>query len=329
MDIVLVHLGPAKASHIKGNIRHLIREFPEIEITLITSPEAHTSLNNISAVSHFKYMRKYSDDVDLGSLNHNKQFRKGFWIYSLERIFAIEAWNRTRADNPFLHIESDVLLLPTFPFDSVESLKTLQWTKFNKEKDVATFIFSPNRGEFEWLADQVRELVKKNPAVTDMTALSEIASKSPRRISYFPSIFSMSNSEATEIFDPAPFGMWLTGQDPRNHKGLIRRFIKLSDSEEDPSRYKYSFNGKALKINCEGKDAILHNLHIHSKRNSYFSRFWKISLWIDVKLSAHSVFRNTISPRAIKLILSDFHARHPTSKSKIKTFLGLIFMKTN
>ena len=327
MDLVLVHLGPAKAPHVIGNIKHLKREFPESKITLISTKDSHPRIESIQGIEHFKYIRAESDRRHLELLSHNKIFRNGFWVHSLERIYALNQWSLSQSIGQFLHIESDVLVMPTFPLKEIEEFNKLHWTKFNSERDVATFIFSPNKKEFDWLTNEVMQEVITDAHTTDMSALSRIAKKNPKRIDYFPSKPNKEDSTGIGLYDPAAFGMWLTGQDPRNHKGFLIKYCNLSDSEIQPEQFNFKFGGNRLIITKNGKPYLLHNLHIHSKRRIYFTRWWKIALRIDALLSKKRIFHSTISPNATISIIMDFHQRHPDLRGKKDIVLRLIGMK--
>lgn len=320
MKVVFVHLGPAKASHLKRNISHVARNFPYLEITLITSPEAHSSLGNIKDINHYKYRTIEEVSNVISSLEHNPKFRKGFWFYSLERIFALRDWSKQFPDQPFLHIESDILIMRDFPFNRILELDRLAWTRHSDGADVATFMYSPNSQEIEWVAEQVTQIVKIDANATDMSALASISKNNPNRVLVLPStVASELNVQKDKdlidyfggIFDPAAYGMWLTGQDPRNNLGLIRKFLAPPGAEVNPAEYRYKSQPLGtLKILDNNKEISLFNLHLHNKRLSLFGRFWKFYLALDVAYSRKRLFKSLLSPRAVWAILSDFHYRH-------------------
>jgi len=319
MKVVFVHLGPAKAPHLKRNISHIKRNFPNVQITLITSSDAHTSLTNLKNIDNSKYSRIEEVSRTIDSLGHNPKFRKGFWLYSLERIFALRQWAANHPHDAFLHIESDILLMKDFPMREVFNMQTLAWTRHSEGADVATFLYSPNFEEINWVSAQITEIVKTDKNSTDMSALSRISTMNPERVQILPSnIESHQNIGETRksieyfggIFDPATYGMWLTGQDPRNNLGIIRKFISVP-GDVNPAIYHYLTRPLGtLKIVRDGEEVSLFNLHLHNKRLSLFGRLWTLYLAIDVFNSHGRLIKSTISPRAMWAILTDVQNRH-------------------
>jgi hypothetical protein len=318
MKVVFVHLGPAKAPHLKKNIAHIKRNFPNSQITLITSSDAHTSLTNLKSIDNSKYTRIEEVSRTIDSLEHNPKFRKGFWLYSLERIYALRQWAATHPDEAFLHIESDILLMKDFPMKKVFEMKSLAWTRHSEGADVATFLYSPNFREIDWVSAQITDIVKTDKNSTDMSALSRISMTNPERVHILPSNIESTqnmgeNKESVEyfggIFDPATYGMWLTGQDPRNNLGIIRKFISVP-GDVNPANYRYITRPLGtLKIVRDGKEFSLFNLHLHNKRLSLFGRLWTLYLAIDVLNSHRRLIKSTIAPRAMWAILTDVQSR--------------------
>jgi hypothetical protein len=87
------------------------------------------------------------------------------------------------------------------------------------------------------------------------------------------------------MFDGLTFGMYITGQDPRNNYG--RFFIGDNSPFEsgatyiDPRKYSWSIDefglleGKSL---CCEKTFQLQNLHVHSKNRKLFKPEWRTEL---------------------------------------------------
>lgn len=320
MKVVFVHLGPAKAAHLKKNIEHISRNFPQFQITLITSIEAHKSLLQIKNINHFQYEPTMVVSELINSLGHNPKFRKGFWFYSLERIYALRDWSLKTPNESFLHIESDILLMKDFPSGKIFEGKSLAWTRHSENADVATFLYSPNFSEIDWMTVQISQLIKNDSTSTDMSVLSNIAKKYKDRVLILPSrIEHGENNENNQdligffggIFDPAAYGMWLTGQDPRNNLGVIRKFISLPGAEVNPADFRFrSWPLGTLKIVDSSVCIPVFNLHLHNKRLLLFGRFWTIFLALDILYSHKRICKYSISPRAIWSVLSDINSRY-------------------
>lgn len=310
--VVLVHLGPGRAAHLWPNIRLLKRNFPDLEVHLIYSNKKHASKVERSGAIPYFYMPDSSDVTLLDELSHNSQFRNGFWRFSLERLLALEKWQETKIGNHnFIHIESDILVLPSFPFSIFDSISKLMWCNFNESHDVSALLYSPNLDETKWLVNQIREEIAQNRDLTDMTVLSKIKMNNPRRVEYFPSLANSNSAYFRGVFDGAAIGMWLNGRDPRNHLGSIRRHLELPESIDKPEEAKFSLNTKNhLTATVNKKEYSIYNLHIHSKHLGLLSRFWRISLKLDLARARNNFPKNSYSVRALFSIAFDFVRRH-------------------
>jgi hypothetical protein len=328
MQFVFVHLGPAKAKYLPSNLKRLQKIFPEVPTTLIHTEDVDRRLLRLPKVRYYEYLN--TNHQTLSNLVHDEKFRRGFWFHSLERIFALSEWAQASKESRFLHVESDVLLLPTFPISFFESLNSLAWTRFNQGSDVATFIYSPDSQQASWLSAKIQDFVRSNETATDMTALSAVSHEYPKSVYILPSDFSDTESSHIGIFDPAQYGMWLTGEDPRNHFGMLKRYVNHAISPIQPSKNKYKFeNLNELRVIRGNDSLLLHNLHIHSKRRSLFGPFWRLRLWADIKLSSNQLFPNRFSPLAFMAVLKDVQKRHPTIKSKALLLYRVVRMKAH
>ena len=307
MHFVFVHLGVAKAEHLRPNLKRLQRLFPQIPVTLI-----YSDLNFLSDYQDLPVLfHRYTESKDsthiLNNLSHNSNFRNNFWRYSIERLFALSEWHDINTEAKMLHLESDILIMPNFPIEKFESIETISWCSFSESHDVASIVYSPSHLETRWMTLELEKLLREDPTLTDMTGLRKLVLKFPNRSSYL-------NSKAAYemfggIFDAAPFGMWLCGRDPRNYKGITRRFMSLPESDIDPSSASFTFGRKSyLSVKLQGKNLThLFNLHIHSKQKVIFGQNWRLVIALYV-LTSRIKFPNTwFSPMCfLKLLINSF-----------------------
>ena len=92
-------------------------------------------------------LSKYSN------LKLRSRFRNNFWLLSLERLLVLSEVHNEYLESRILHIESDVLLLPNFPWDIFNDLNTLFWSTYEPDRDVAALLFSPSAKESQWRWD--------------------------------------------------------------------------------------------------------------------------------------------------------------------------------
>jgi hypothetical protein len=312
MHLVFVHIGTAKASHLYFNIKRVIKLFPELKVTLIYSETSFIKKWSDLPINFYKYTEKNDTSHILNNLAHDAKFRMNFWRYSIERLYALAEWHSINPDQKLLHLESDILIMPNFPLEKIEKVNQISWCSFNNSHDVASVVYSPSITETNWMLTELELLLMENSTLTDMTGLRKLKEKFPDKVGY------LNSGEAIALFggviDAAPYGMWLCGRDPRNHKGVTRRFLELPESDIDPSDVSYHYGYKSyLRINRSGGSGFsLFNLHVHSKHKAIFRNHWGpvvflyaitskvkfpkywFSLTVFAQLASDSVHRNGI-----------------------------------
>jgi hypothetical protein len=247
----------------------------------------------IGDIDVFEYSQ-IPNDVYFEKSSHEKKFRSNFWRTSIERLIAISDFHADYPDESILHIESDVLLFPNFPFEIFEKSTKLVWQNYNIERDVASLVYSPNYSKSNWLKSQIVRLINSESGTTDMTALSKIRKANSNEILLLPSLpigstgalnlaspgFAEGNHSFLDapngLFDSAQFGMWLFGMDPRNHYGIkiLHSLINVENGEApfDPRRinFKKSEPG-TIKIQLNDLSMPVFSLHVHSKEVLLFN----------------------------------------------------------
>lgn len=292
MRLIFVHLGTSEAPHLWLNIRKISSDFPHIPITLLLTHRFPES-SRFKKIANIEILDEdnLSESVNF-ELSHDLDFRNGFWKYTLLRFQAIADWHQNNPDQAVLHVESDVLLTPNFPFEKFTNLQKLYWANVNDSHDAPTLLYFPNKHSSKWLAKQILDEIRDANHLTDMTVLYKIRTKNIDTISLLPTI-PQENRNGTQnetnfggIFDAARVGMWLTGQDPRNHLGCLIRHHSLLDSEVNPKDWIFRSDRYGnLSGSCDGNSFPIFNLHVHSKRRSLFSNKSSNSIAFDVFLS--------------------------------------------
>jgi len=304
MRLVFIHLGSKFPEHLKLNIKRHLQVFPKIPVSIIHNCSEEVERLDLNSLDLYKYIRNDAVFNVLNELNHDNSFRDNFWTSTLERFYALEKFHAERPNEKILHIESDVLLLPNFPWKSFGSLDQVWYNRYNDEKDVAALLFSPNSNKTNQMVELISLALANNPNLTDMTVLSKLSHIYREQFKILPSSPKLNNSFLNTynicdndrkmsisenfdlfggIFDPAPFGMWLTGQDPRNNFGFTRvksrNIIESGDSFLDPSKFRYKLNNLGeLVVSIDKTKTNIWSLHVHSKNKELFSENWALSL---------------------------------------------------
>jgi len=338
IEVVFVHLGNKVPKYLILNIERFIQLFPEIQVTLILDHH-FPKLDLPQSLNTWIY--ESNSTLDLLDSGRDISYRSGFWRFSLERFFALSKYHSERVRVKLIHIESDVLLLPNFPWDKIENLEEPAWNPYNENLDVAGVVYLPTWHVTNHLSDMIFAAIKSNSSVTDMQALNQISKAQIPRNRYLPFNPDLDPSNHLGfdgIFDGACIGVWLTGQDPRNHFGsTIIHDIDLVERDHtviDPSRFRYRVTpvGDVLVQGELGAEVPIFNLHIHSKNEKLFSNNWKQELERLIKLSESKKIISEFNFRIFLELVAE--VRSPASLAKLvftqkQMYKLLIYFKTN
>lgn len=324
--LCLIHLGEQDAPHLWANLAYLERTFENIECVLILDSARFTDqAKSLGIKTHF-----YSRDDQVNDLfsraegSFDYEFRKGFWRYSLERLFAFVQFHST-ISSPLLHIESDILLFKNFPWSKFSTLQNMGWQSLGLNSDVASILFSPTPNSSEIFGSRILGLIKEDHSLTDMTVLARLRHEFQLEYLTIPSappadknVFNKYRFEETVriselardfggYFDSAPLGMWNLGQDARNNYGFSVRFKKMPESILDPSRINLQFDKSGSKLTDQFGNYI-YSLHIHSKDLSLFDmkniEVIRIYLFGKIRNKKH-IFHSAMFVR----LISDYRRR--------------------
>jgi hypothetical protein len=280
-----------------ANIEHLLFANSQIEIDVITSKEASIPTSVRARVNYFEYSANWQIEKLIDGLEIDEAYRQGFWRYSLERIFALTQHHKRFPNEGLLHVESDVLVLETFPFEVFSKIKKRAWSKLDDERDVAAILYSPKLDASTWLEYQIIDLLCSASNLNDMRILSLISNEFPDDVCILPTVpknakeilltgstsSNINKLRASEnskifggIFDAAPIGIWLTGSHGVNSFGVSKRYdnnlVINSNSMINPSQMNLQYKPGYGLFAISGELQIpIHTLHIHSKDIRFFS----------------------------------------------------------
>ena len=323
MKLIFCHIGSPLPPHLLENLVRTAKIFPNIPIHLIKSHEYEITreYQQIPRLEIFEYDSTDSHRALFEQSTLDTKFRRGFWRATLERLIAISEHVISHLEGPFLHVESDVLLMKSFPFKDLQLIKNPTWGFYNEFRDVASLLYIPSSDSAQWLLHKINKELVLNPNHTDMTILKAISNSNRDLVRYFPmglpfiqnSYSKSSESEREDIFsrtininglfDSAAIGMWLTGLDPRNNYGLVKyfdmSFINNGDSLVDPSKLKLHFENEFESyFDSQGVKLQIHCLHIHSKNTAIFKqgdiRKMKFMRYFKHGASSKSKFQSTV-----------------------------------
>jgi hypothetical protein len=269
LRVVFVHLNTEFPKHLIANCYRMKRLFPDIDLHLIHNTEAALP-NELGITIHKVDISRY--ELDFKNHKWSVEFRSGFWQSSLLRILVLEQFHELFPMDSILHVESDVILMSDFPFDRISQLDLPYWNSFGNEADVAALIYSPTIVHTKLLVASLRNAVKLNHDLTDMTALNFVRKENPKIFKLFPtSYLDESFNTIPFIFDGAILGMWLFGQDPRNHYGFQPRFLNLDESHYNIFKGTIFLNNAGvLTLREKSNVSQIVSLHLHCKDTRLF-----------------------------------------------------------
>lgn len=286
IELVLVHLGKTFPKSVVANLEFIRFQFPDQKMTMIIDSHLNGEYLRRRGINFRFYKDVTGIDAYLSKHSYSADFRDGFWQLSTKRVFAFLEYCQEEDNNPKLHIENDIHLFQNFPFSAFESLPKPAWLSYNDQRDVGSIISCPNKIMAKWLIEKILAELREDPNFTDMTLLKEVSTAYPDSIIKLPiaegpdsAFFAQNvtkedrlrNSEYFQhfsgVFDAAPLGMWITGQDPRNHRGTLLLHTNHADSYIQPNQVSYEWVGGSLITSVQEAIKIF-NLHVHSKEVS-------------------------------------------------------------
>lgn len=281
LEIVLVHIGTSIPSILTKNVAWLNHHFPKASLNLITDqitrpgdfPNVQLSMPQDNGVAS-----------KINVTPHSTEFRKGYWLHTIRRLGLLVDWHEQNPQAKLLHIESDMLLLPNFPFAELASVDDLMWPNVSLDSDSPALIYSPDSKTSRWLGEQILSHLSQDH--TDMTVLRAIARDHPTQVRYFPSTppgLETTNPPNVDadvvffggVFDGAGYGQWLGGQDPRNHWGITKRFMAAPEGRAvRPQNLNLNMSPDSRLLTVAKPGGVgfpLFSLHVHSKSLIFFS----------------------------------------------------------
>ena len=276
MKLVFVYSGNALPKYARKNIETTAIRWPNLEIILLSDKQ----IKGIKSSNVKNFVLKLDINLEnrLNFLRHDLKFRNGFWLHTLKRFLYLEEYAK-QINESYIHIESDVLLLDSFPLDKFSVITNdLAYPLISDEKGIASIFYVRDKLSIRRFNNFIFQKLLNNQRITDMSILSEYVKENPGRVYILPTKPNFECKEFSGIFDGASFGIYLTGTDPRNKNGISDIFVDLTDHSVKPSQYHYLFrNGKLLVTQDKLFTKQLYNLHIHSKNLKYFKNMKKLS----------------------------------------------------
>lgn len=270
MPIVLVHLGKIP-DILKSNMEYLSANFPNRSKVLISNVACEPWLNKLDfeLIDAESLLSEWPTEFTI--TDRRQFFRNNFWFTTKARLMLLPEFMRKTKIERVLHIENDVWIHPSFPFRLFEdSSKPLAFPSVGDGRGIASTLMINGKAGRELL---IRSCLKW-PKSTDMEILGKIL-REEMDVWQLASTNLLKDDKQNEwIFDGAKLGMYLFGSDPRNIKGIIKRFEKSPMGGLERGQH-LILNDKELILKTGNADLRIASLHIHSKNTKVFGPEWR------------------------------------------------------
>lgn len=285
MPVVLfAHFATSIPPHLIANLERTVRLFPGKRIVLLTDQRilqlpSSVEVVNIYNVPGWHALRE--------STTLPMEFRSGFWFTTFARLLAVAEFTISQ-EVATLHVESDVMIAPDFPFSAFAALDNpIAYPLVSPRCGVASTLYIRDGHSAKIFRDQILEYAKADGSLTDMTFLRKFYDNNMNMVSPLPIGPTVSSSLRHVLqkeylnelainvqtlkgyFDTVDLGFFLTGEDPRNHRGF--RLLRTEDYESTLKVTNLIFNWDKDRsfpsMAPESTDLFLpvYSLHIHSK----------------------------------------------------------------
>ena len=305
MIIALVYLGPKTPKYVYKNLLHIKRIFPEQDLVFIS--DCTKSIKKCESLGIKAWI--FQDNVDESEKlkNHSilpMDFRDGFWYSTTARFFALEAFMSENPNAQVIQFESDVWIAPNFPFSKFEGLEKNIDIAFPLETEftgAASVLYIRDADAAKAFCSETRKIMFSEANATDMTILGRLYKENSVKCLILPSlppgspgINPVAKPECEQlitagadyfggVFDAVTYGLYLMGEDPRNHRGKLVRFRRQEGHLVHCDKMIFESNRHSLSI-VNQKRTPLFNVHIHSKSHvAWRESFMNITLQKIIK----------------------------------------------
>ena len=275
-QVVFIHLGSSVPKYLEMNLARTRHLFPNLPIIVAGQSSLLEGISQKFEAMYFSVSHAFGSPElsppGLAREGLDSKFWDGYWQKTFDRLLVLADVHETFSDGALVHIESDVIVTKDFPFEDLAESSELMWGAYDDDADIASIVFSPSKEESRWLASALLELAKLDNTATDMTALASLRKQHPDKILLLPATpeLGVSSHLSGTVFDGLHLGEWIFGWDPNAHWGFKRRRLKINPHSEVVADGSLTLRGESLYLTYNGHEAVVSNLHVHSKELRFF-----------------------------------------------------------
>ncbi len=298
MRVAIVYLGRNTPKYVFDNLIYLRTTFPKINLVFISDSKKSLNLAEKIGIKTWRYQENFEERTKFqNASNLPMNFRDGFWYTTTSRFFALEDYLVNNPGERLLQLEADVWASPNFPFEKFDKLSESVDIAFPLETEItgaASVLYLRDGHAARIFGREIRKIMSNDSDATDMSILGKLSINGSLNCVILPILpqgsvainptttpenierISKSFDYFCGVFDSVTYGLYLVGEDPRNHRGIHYKYRR----QEGHLVYcdKIEFVARPDGIYLKDKVEIpLFNLHIHSKdRRAWKKNFLRI-----------------------------------------------------
>ena len=284
--LIFIYLGKKIPEYARASIL-LAQKFSGLEVVLLADSNPGLDVKVVQPNSFY-------DATDFEKLARSRSipnnFRQGFWLKTLERIFVLEQYMKFTKSEKVLHAELDQIL---FRNDTLIS-KLVKLDKsgiffpyHTSGEPIASVLFCNDLSSLSSLTDFAKT---DSNYQSDMQLLGGWSKQNPKKCFILPTLATellvsefkletdsliLGRSDLSGITDGAQLGQWVAGVDPRNvpisqipqnHFVLANDPLLIGRSELEKTKFSFDLDCGFLKLELPNQEPInIYNLHLHAK----------------------------------------------------------------
>jgi hypothetical protein len=273
------------------NLLDIKSRFLKYSIVFISDNENAIEKAKKLGISTWLYQSNTALEHELkGLTSHPLSFRSEFWYHTTSRFFALEAFMSERPNEKLIQVEADVWLSDAFPVEHFSTLDAeIAFPLETNTTGSASILFLQNLEAAQKFSKIIRDCMRNDPTSTDMTILGWIYKNKAMNFCTLPTAIGTSESYNPDIncdvqkssvenqayfggvFDALTMGLYLLGEDPRNHRGFRFRYSNQINHILDCTKLEFRSNGRIPYVLNSSAQIPIFNLHNHSKEVAIWS----------------------------------------------------------
>lgn len=287
--LLLVYLGQALPRYAVANIRYLRRTFPAAELWIACDSRAVARKAERAGARPWQFDSQGALREQVQSIvGLDPQFRGGFWVNTMMRLWAVAAFCETHADVPTVHLEADVWLSPALDLARLCRVGAgIAYPLVDSSGGAASILVVRDGLVLRRILEAAAATAGGAP-MSDMALLGRVqADPDVRILPTAPDETSCFHPEADAVLrrrmcegvkslggivDAATWGQYLLGLDARNARGRREVFTDLPHHAIDCRSVGFSMDAvnSLVLTGAFGIVPVL-ALHVHSKDARMFT----------------------------------------------------------